>query len=112
MKWYLARLLFRSLINRQPGGLAEDTLRLVRAKNAAEARKKAVRFGKEAEHSYKNPYGELVRWRLVECIDVYEIPDPLEDGAEVYSLLLVPRELKQVQKMFTLKGGKRWVREV
>lgn len=110
MEWYVARLLFRSIVKGEPSDLAEDTFRLIKARSATEARKKAIKIGKDYEYTYKNDDGDRVRWKMLECIDVCRVEDKLGDGVEIYSLLLVPRELGQIQKMFTLKGGKRWVR--
>jgi hypothetical protein len=113
MNWYVTRLLFRNISTLARGDAVtggEDSFRLIRARNIKEARRKAVKLGKKSQYKYKNLKGRPVRVELVACLDVCRVEDGLKDGKEIYSLLLVPREIKSVHKMFELNGGKLWVR--
>jgi hypothetical protein len=71
----------------------EDRLVLVKARDRDHARKKLRRDWHDYGEPYLNPYGYLVRWRLVSVVDVYDTNldsiDP--DGAEVYSRIRAMR---------------------
>jgi len=112
MTWFVARLLFRSVSGRRVK-MAEDSFRLIKASSLKAARRKAERLGKKEEYETENCLGQKMTWEFVECLDCYDIngAGKLRDGLEIYSLLLVPRELKMVQGMFTLEDGRRWVRD-
>ena len=112
MTWFVARLLSRSVSGKRVK-LAEDSFRLIQASSLKAARRKAERLGKKMEFEDKNYLGQKMTWEFVEVLDCYDIEGAtkLKDGMEIYSLLLVPRELKAVQEMFTLDDGKRWVRD-
>ena len=59
----------------------------------------------------KDYKGRPLREEFVEVVDCYRVEERLKDGAEIYSLLLVPREIKTVQRFFDLGGGRRWIRD-
>jgi hypothetical protein len=112
MSWYVARLLYRSVLTlaKEVVSGGEDSFRLIRTKNIKEARRLARKLGKKWEHKFKNCKGHPVRIELVAVLDVCRVKDGLKDGEEIYSLLLTPRELKSVHKMFLLDEDKLWVR--
>ena len=68
--------------------LYEEQLVLLRATSIEEAREKANAYGKQAEHSYENGYGETITISFKQLVDVqqslYE-GEPISTGSEVYS---------------------------
>jgi len=79
----------------------EDRLVLVRAKSEREAEARLSRKWRAYSKPYLNPYGELVRWKLTEIRDVYELFDDEIDpsGTEVYSRIRTRR----------MRRGDRWM---
>lgn len=65
----------------------EDRLVLVKASSKEGAKKRLIKEWREYAAPYLNSRGELVRWKLVEVPDVYELFDEEIDpnGTEVYS---------------------------
>jgi hypothetical protein len=63
----------------------EEVFFLVSGFTLPEVRKKAKKFAKQKEHSYKNVYGERVSWKLVSFVAIQEIIERgLADGVEVH----------------------------
>jgi len=90
MNQYFVCILFESHIDGagEEDALSEESIRFVVANNYDEAREKAARFGRAAEHSYLNNDGERVSWKFVSVMDVQEFCDAkIDDGTEVYSRL-------------------------
>jgi hypothetical protein len=113
MNWYVARILTRSVSTLSKGEVingGEESFRLVRAKDIKEARKRAVMMGKKLQYKTKDYKGRPLREEFVEVLDVCRVEDGLKDGNEIYSLLLVPREIRKVQSFFDLGQGKKWIR--
>jgi hypothetical protein len=82
--------------NRTHGFLdVEDRLVLVKARTGEEAERLLLSKWREYAAPYLNSRGELVRWQLVEVLDVYELGEDKIDprGTEVYSRLR-PRRMK------------------
>ena len=112
--WYVARLLTRSISTLAKGDVVnggEDSFHLLRAKDMKEARRKAKKLGKKLQYKTKDYKGRPLREEFVGVLDCYRVEYPLKDGNEIYSLLLVPREIKTVQRFFDLGGGRKWIRE-
>jgi len=66
--------------------LHEESFVLVKAESDAEAREKAVEFGKQQAASYPNEDGELITWKFKELVDVKKVEDAtFDDGAELFS---------------------------
>lgn len=67
----------------------EDRLVLVKAMNHQQAKAKLSRKWREYSKPYLNVDGEMVRWKLTEVQDVYELfEDEIDSkGTEVYSRL-------------------------
>jgi hypothetical protein len=73
----------------------EDRLMLVRALTEEDAKRRLMRHWREYAQPYLNSQGEMVRWQLVEVLDVYELCESEIDpaGTEVYSRIR-PRRMK------------------
>jgi hypothetical protein len=89
MDFYSARLLIICLVADGSGrkrNLFDNSVIVFRAKNAEDAFKRALQLGRKREHDYKNSKGQLVRWVLVDILNVDRIGRTL-DGKEVASSL-------------------------
>lgn len=90
MEWYAAKMLhvaFRDEALPQEA-LAEETIRVFRARDMTHAAERAEEIGRAAAVDYPNEAGEIVDWRFVRVVRVVELNETtLEDGAEVYSTL-------------------------
>ncbi len=75
MSWYLARLLFESNVSDQQSEetLCEESMRLVYATDEENAHEKALELGKVSQHNYKNSNGDMVNWRFVDVLEVYDM---------------------------------------
>lgn len=88
--WYSARLVFRCDIGNQPvpSDIYEESIRLIRAANEAEASERAAAIGRINERDEQSSVGELVRWRFVGVVEVQDLVLPeISDGSEVFSRL-------------------------
>src|SRR5262245_8992166 len=75
--------------------MVEERVVVVRARSASEALKigetEARRY---ARSSHRNPYGQRVRTRRLDCIEAYDMNEPLHELTEVYSSTrVVPRRV-------------------
>lgn len=99
--WFSARLLIEALNpeERVKEKLFEDRIVLVRAVSDADALRRAKKFGKEAQHQYKNVHGKKVIWKFRKVMDVVELlDDPLKEGSEVYYSLLNKTQLNSLRR--------------
>lgn len=100
-EWYAVKLLFESIIVGEPNPQKidnnysnqfktyEESIILVKAQSFEHAYKIAEKKAKEAEMEYYNPYDQMVKCRLVDTIDCFQLfDDELKSGTEVYSRLL------------------------
>jgi hypothetical protein len=88
--WYSARLVFRCDIGNQPvpSDIFEESIRLVRAADEAEASERAAAIGRINERDEQSSVGEMVRWRFVGVVEVQDLLLPeIADGCEVFSRL-------------------------
>lgn len=85
MTWYSAML--RSVVVTADPSTAETvkTLIVFAAEDRRDALAKALQLGRRGEETYKNPYGELVVWRLVAIETLDDLGTTIEDGQEVHS---------------------------
>ena len=89
---YSVRLLIRCIGKGQPvkRSLYEDRIVLVRASSHADAQARARRLVNKREPAYKNPRGNLVRWRVSKVFESVELFSDefdgrkFKDGAQVY----------------------------
>jgi hypothetical protein len=88
--WYSARLVFRCDIGNQPvpSDIFEESIRLVRAADEAEASERAAAIGRINERDEQSSVGEMVRWRFVGVVEVQDLLlTEIADGCEVFSRL-------------------------
>ena len=89
MSFYSARLLYLILVNdgrpkrRQQ---SDETVVVFRARGYEHALERALALGRLREDTYKNQYGQTVRWAFAEVLALDYI-GPSVDGAEVASIL-------------------------
>lgn len=110
-RYYSVKARFAIQIENRTKGIQtyEDRILLMKAKNGEDAKRKLVKKFKNYEEPYLNPYGELVRWKFEEFIDLYEtvyssMDDMLSDekeGIEVFSVL----------KTRKLNTDRSWIKE-
>lgn len=101
--WYAATLVFISDVGDVASirPLCEERIVLFLSKNAARASAAAEAYGDNEVHSYRNTYGQLVRWRFagIEKVErLQELPD--SDGWEVASRF-VRRSWRTLKKLQT-----------
>lgn len=100
--WYAASLLFKARRSNAAGqpGLWEESIRLVNASSADEARAKAEQLGRIQRISYKTQEGELT-WAFDRVERVHEIDArKLADGTEVFSRFLRDSEVASLLTPF------------
>jgi hypothetical protein len=96
--WFAARVLSEILHPEEPNAatLFEESIVLLRARDTAEATRRASEIGAKAEAEYLNPSGDAVRWTLREVLEVQELlDDEIADGTEVYHALLRAEEIEE-----------------
>jgi hypothetical protein len=105
--WYLASYLQRAVLSGEESNNPnkryttwENTI-LIKAKTSEEAYKKAVKMAKGDSSSYKNIYGQRVKWKFEGLISLVPINEKLEDGAE-----LIWRDLSK----FALKTNRKRIK--
>ena len=88
MNFYSARLLYIVLVDGDPRkrNHYDDRIIVFRAKDRADAFRRALRLGRKEETGYKNCYGKRVRWALVEIASLDRVGRKI-DGAEIASRL-------------------------
>jgi hypothetical protein len=85
-QWYAATLIIRDRIeDHQKSYSCDEQIRLIQAKTAEKAYKKAYKLGKAQETVYLNVAGEMVYREFVGLQDLSLIVAALDDGAEVRS---------------------------
>ena len=84
---YAALVLFES--SSDQAGYApqfEESLILVTAQSADDARAKAAYFAHQRQSQYQTASGAVIRWILTKIVDISPVVDePLGDGSEIYS---------------------------
>ena len=88
-KWYSAALIVTSSIDNDPQykPLVDLQVRLIKAVDAEEAYKEALRLGVAEETNYKNAIDEIVRWHFEGLHDLQELSaEELSSGTEVFSI--------------------------
>jgi len=100
--WFGVRLLFEAIHSEEKPDardLFEDRILLVEAEDSSEARAKAERLGFGDQPEYRNQYGDVVSWRLVEVLDVCALrEEPSGKGTEVFWSFLSREEVDQLRK--------------
>jgi hypothetical protein len=84
--YYGALVLLKAITtNLSQPPLYEETVMLISANDANQAREKAAAISVQRQPAYRNAAGELVTWSLERVVDVSPADDPSKDGAEIYS---------------------------
>ncbi|MBZ0166031.1 MAG: DUF4288 domain-containing protein, partial [Candidatus Omnitrophica bacterium] len=95
--YYAVKTLYRSVCEGRPqrpdryfdpdATLLEERIQLIKAKNRAEAKKKAEKDAVEYARRilYKNPYNQEVTLEYMGLCEIYEIEQGLADKAEIYA---------------------------
>ena len=65
----------------------EESVIVLQANKLRDAEKKALSIAKTNENRYLNEKGELVKWKLIQLVEIQELQDKLKDGLEVSSRL-------------------------
>ncbi len=86
--WYSVRVLYRSAIGRKGASsartLLEESVFVFRSMPSSAAAK-ARKVARQSQHSYKNVYGEKVKWKLHQVLEIVEVMDrQVTDGTEIY----------------------------
>lgn len=90
MTWYSAKLLFVATVDGQPplDALVEESIRVFRASDAADAVRRANEIGRTSVHEYTNDDGQSIKWAFVKTVEIQDLcEDTLDDGTEVFSTL-------------------------
>lgn len=83
MTWFIAELLIEMRIEKEPQNIVHVNSHLIHAKTIAAAKAKAKAIGKKSSNSYKNTDGRKVKVIFRGIRDLFELPEGVEDGAEV-----------------------------
>jgi hypothetical protein len=112
--YYSVRLLIRCTGKGQPKQvpLYEDRIVIVRSNGHAAAKRKAERIVNKTNVSYKNPLGNMVRWRVAEIYesvelfeDEFEKNGAIKDGLQVYwRYIRSTNPVKRLKREVTMNG--------
>jgi hypothetical protein len=86
--WYAVRALYRADIGHKKAKpvrkLLEESVFLFKSTPSSVAAK-GRQVAKQHQHSYRNVYGEMVRWKLHQVLEIVELIDQrITEGSEVY----------------------------
>ncbi len=85
MKKFLVKLMFNiNIDNGNHTSQFDEQIRIVESSSIEDAFQKARGMGKKEEETFVNNSNELVHWKFIDVIDLYEL-DSLKDGEQVYS---------------------------
>ena len=90
MAWYVAEFIVRCRVGKPTKGksLYDRQIKVLRASTHEAAYQRALKLGKEENHSYKNSSGEKVFWQFAGLGNLEMLQDKkISDGTEVYSRL-------------------------
>ncbi|MBI1276845.1 MAG: DUF4288 domain-containing protein [Anaerolineaceae bacterium] len=108
-RWFAATLIVRDRIEDHEGSYTcDEQIRLIHARTAEKAYKKAYKVGKAQETVSLNNSGEMVYCEFVGLQDLSLIPSDLADGAEIRSRIfthIAPQELVHTQDELSIFGS-------
>jgi hypothetical protein len=86
--WYAVRALYRADHGHKDAKpvrtLLEESVLLFKSTSSSVAAK-GHQVAKQHQHSYRNVYGEMVRWKLHQVLEIVELMDQrITEGSEVY----------------------------
>ncbi len=84
---YMAIVLYKSSCSAPDyKPLYEECWTIIEASSEEHARQKAHTYAQQAQHSYKNQFGETITVAFKQIVDVAPLlSDVIEDGAELYA---------------------------
>ena len=82
-EWFLAQLVEEFQVQGRKRNAVHINYVLIRANTPSEAYQKALKLGRQANQTWKNPDGKRVRHRFVGLRDLDVIYEPLEHGCEI-----------------------------
>lgn len=108
IKWFTAAVLYESIHEGEPIHIDvpydssvktyEESHFLIKAASVEEASRLGEKLGIENEHTYKNQYGETVRWKFIKVLNCFElIEEELHSGTEIFSRYIVVEKEKSTQ---------------
>lgn len=107
--WFAATLIIRDRIEDHEGICnCDEQIRLIRARTAEKAYKKAYKVGKAQETVYLNNAGEMVYREFVGLQDLTRIEGSLTDGIKIRSRLFehdAPQKLVHIQSELSIFGN-------
>ncbi len=113
VRWYSVRLLIRCTGKGQPKRVQvyEDRIVLVRAKSHDLAQKKARKAVGKSQVPYRNPFGNMVYWRVAKIYESVELFEEefkdgqIRDGAQVYWRFIRSSDpIKRLKREVTMNG--------
>jgi hypothetical protein len=90
MRWYVAEIVVCCRIGKSSKSelLYDRQIKVLRAATHEAAYQRALKLGREENHSYKNSAGEKVFWRFVGLGNLEMLQDEdIVDGTEIFSRL-------------------------
>ena len=109
--WYSATLIIRDRVEDHSGAYTcDEQIRLVHARTAEKAYKKAYKLGKAQETVYLNVAGEMVYREFVGLQDLSLIENAMADGIEIRSRIFnhdAPQDLVHTQDELSAFGMSR-----
>lgn len=116
-KWYIANLITYPVIKNLKTKKKmkynkysyEDDLLLIKANNSEIAYKKALKLGKDLEHSYINTKNEIVEWKFVGIKELVEIFENLEDGNQITFYRGSVSKISEIKKLIPKKENLRCI---
>lgn len=90
MSWFGVKLQFVSRVGGRidADAIVEESIRVLRATDEADALRRATELGHASSHAYENADGELVEWVFTRTLEVQDLSeDAIEEGTEVFSTL-------------------------
>ncbi len=101
MEWYGVKLLLKAVDGKGETRLAEESIRILRAKSLENAEQLARSRYKPVDlKDGFNVNGDPCTWHLDQVLDVYSIAEELDEDVEIYSVILQPDEAKVLSELY------------
>jgi hypothetical protein len=108
-RWFAATLIIRDRVEDHNGSYTcDEQIRLIHARSAEKAYKKAYKVGKAQETVYLNNGGQMVYREFVGLQDLSQIEGALTDSIKVRSRLFehdAPQKLVHIQSELSIFGN-------
>lgn len=84
MNWFVSKIVFKIISGEGTHRPQfDEQLRLINARDEAEAFEKAVNIGRVEEQEFVNTKHDKVTWKFINVAELYRLPD-LRDGVELH----------------------------